>query len=180
MTADVTPKPPEGLLTVIRLLDGISEWSGRAVAWLIVPMVLSLVWEVFARYVFSSPTVWAYDATYMLYGTFFMLGAAFTLKRKGHIRTDFFYANWSARRQGAVDAVLYLFFYFPALSIFLWVAWDYAATSWARGERIVTSPWMPPVYPFKTVLPVTAALLLLQGVSEFLKSAYAAARGRWL
>jgi TRAP-type mannitol/chloroaromatic compound transport system permease small subunit len=142
-------------------------------------MVLSLVYEVVARYALGAPTVWAYDVTYMLYGTFFMLGAAFTLKRKGHIRTDFFYGRWSPRRQGAVDAVLYAVGYFPALVIFLWVAWDYAGTSWARGERIVTSPWMPPVYPFKTVLPVTAALLLLQGVSELLKSVYAATRGRW-
>lgn len=180
MTVEAESGPPGALVRAIRTLDGISEWSGRAVAWLIVPMVLSLVYEVMARYVFSAPTVWAYDATYMLYGTFFMLGAAFTLKRKGHIRTDFFYANWSPRWQGAVDAALYLFCYFPALAIFLWVALDYAATSWSRGERIVTSPWMPPVYPFKTVLPVTAALLLLQGVSELLKSLYAAARGRWL
>lgn len=167
------------LRAIIRTIDGLSEWSGRAVAWLLVPMVLSLVYEVAARYLFAAPTVWAYDATFMLYGTFFMLGAAFTLKRKGHIRTDFFYANWSPRTQGTVDALLYLLCYFPALAIFLWVSWEYAATSWARSERIVTSPWMPPVYPFKTVLPVTAGLLLLQGVSEFLKSAHAARTGRW-
>ncbi len=168
------------VLRAIRVLDAISEGTGRLVAWLIFPMMLSLVYEVLARYAFRSPTLWAYDLTFMLYGTFFMLGAAYTLRRKAHIRTDFLYAKWSVRQQGAVDAALYLVFYFPALAIFLWVGWDYAAVSWARHERIVTSPWMPPVYPFKTVIPVTAALLLLQGVSEFLKSLHAARRGEWL
>jgi TRAP-type mannitol/chloroaromatic compound transport system permease small subunit len=104
---------PQSLRTTIRVLDGISIWSGKLVAWLIIPMVLGLVYEVVARYAFNAPTEWAYDMTYMLYGSFFMLGAAFTLQRKGHIRTDTFYAAWSPRRQGMVDAVCYLLFFFP-------------------------------------------------------------------
>jgi TRAP-type mannitol/chloroaromatic compound transport system permease small subunit len=170
---------PQSLLTTIRVLDGISIWSGKLVAWLIVPMVLGLVYEVMARYAFNAPTEWAYDMTYMLYGSFFMLGAAFTLQRKGHIRTDTFYAAWSPRRQGMVDAVCYLLFFFPGLIAFLILTWDFFTLSMARGERIVTSPWMPIVYPFKGVMPVATALLLLQGLSEFLKSCYAATRGEW-
>lgn len=171
---------PRGLLATIRALDSVALWSGRIVAWLIIPMVLSLAYEVFARYLFEAPTIWAYDMTFMLYGTFFMLGSAFTLLRKGHIRTDTFYGAWSVRRQGTVDALCYLLFFFPGLIAFLWVGSDYFWTSFRQGERIVTSPWMPIIYPFKFVIPLTAALLLIQGVSEFLKSVWAARHGEWL
>jgi TRAP-type mannitol/chloroaromatic compound transport system permease small subunit len=171
---------PKSLLVVIRLLDNVSIVSGKLVAWLIIPMVLGLVYEVIARYAFNAPTEWAYDMTFMLYGSFFMLGAAFTLQRKGHIRTDTFYANWSPRRQGWVDATCYVLFFFPGLIAFLILTWDFFWISFQRSERIVTSPWMPIVYPFKAVMPIATLLLLLQGVSEFLKSAYAAAKGEWL
>jgi TRAP-type mannitol/chloroaromatic compound transport system permease small subunit len=173
----VAPRP---LLHTIRVLDSISVGSGKLVAWLIIPMVASLVYEVIARYLFNAPTEWAYDMTFMLYGTFFMLGAAYTLQKKGHIRTDSFYSAWSVKRQGSVDAVCYLLFFFPALVAFLIVTWDYFAISYVRHERIVTSPWMPIVYPFKFVMPLATALLLLQGISELIKSIYAALRGEWL
>ena len=118
--------------------------------------------------------------TFMLYGSFFMLGAASTLCCKGHIRTDTFYSAWSVKRQGWVDTACYLVFFFPAMIAFLVVTWDYFAISYARGERIVTSPWMPIVYPFKFVMPLATALLLVQGISELLKSIYAGLRGEWL
>ncbi len=169
---------PPALLRVTRLIDGISLWSGRTVAILIIPMVAGLTWEVVARYAFNAPTVWAYDLTFMLYGTFFMLGSAYTLMRKGHIRTDTFYAGWPPRVQGTVDAVCYVIL-LPALAIFFWVGWSYFARSFAQGERVVTSPWMPIVYPFKFVIPLTAALLILQSVSELLKSLWAARTGDW-
>jgi TRAP-type mannitol/chloroaromatic compound transport system permease small subunit len=169
---------PPALLRVTRLIDGISLWSGRIVAILIIPMVAGLTWEVVARYLFNAPTVWAYDMTFMFYGTFFMLGSAYTLLRKGHIRTDTFYGSWSPRVQGTVDAVCYVIL-LPALVIFHWVGWSYFARSFAQGERLVTSPWMPIVYPFKLVIPLTAALLILQSVSELLKSLWAARTGEW-
>lgn len=159
-------------------LDVFSLWTGRVVAVLVIPMVLGLVYEVVARYVFRAPTAWAYDMTFMLFGTYFMLGSAFTLMRKGHIRTDTFYGNWSPRVQGAVDAVCYAVL-FPALIIFLWIGWAYFARSFAQGERIVTSPWMPIVYPFKFVIPLTAAMLILQSISEFIKSIWAIRTGEW-
>ena len=171
---------PRAVLNTIKAIDAISIASGKAVAWLIIPMVGSLVYEVVARYLFNAPTEWAYDMTFMLYGTFFMLGAAYTLQKKGHIRTDSFYSAWPVKRQGWVDAVCYLVLFFPAMVAFLIVTWDYFTLSYARNERIVTSPWMPIVYPFKFVMPLATALLLLQGVSEFIKSVYAALRGKWL
>ncbi len=172
--------PPPALSTTIRWLDSVSIWSGKLVAWLILPMVGSLVYEVIARYFFSAPTVWAYDMTFMLYGSFFMLGAAYTLQRKGHIRTDTFYQGWSPRRQGWVDAACYVLFFFPGLIAFLVVSWDFFWVSFERGERIVTSPWMPIVYPFKATIPLATLLLLIQGTSEFLKSVWAAKEGEWL
>ncbi len=172
--------PPSSLLAVIRGLDAVSIWSGRIVAWLIVPMVLSLVYEVVARYVFDAPTIWAYDMTFMLYGSLFMLGSAYTLQRGGHIRTDNFYAGWSERRKGWTDAACYLVLFFPAIVIFTVLSWDYFARSWAQSERIVTSPWMAPVYPFKATMPLTGLLLFLQGISEFMKSVWAGLHGERL
>ncbi len=174
-----TRLPYPRLRAIIKAIDTISIWSGKIVGWLILPMVGSLVYEVFARYLFNAPTVWAYDMTYILYGSFFMLGAAYTLQRKGHIRTDMFYGAWSPRRQGLVDAVCYLLFFFPGMIVFLVVTWDFFAVSFGRGERVVTSPWMPVVYPLKGAMFVATFLLILQGIAEFLRSCYAAAKGEW-
>lgn len=179
LTHPPTP-PPARLIRLLRTIDSISIASGRLFAWLIFPMVGSLVYEVVARYVFDSPTLWAYDMTFMFYGTFFMMGAAYTLQQKGHIRTDAFYGAWSVKRQGWVDSACYLLFFFPAMIAFLIVTWDYFTLSFSQSERNVTSSWMPIVYPFKFVMPLSTALLLSQGVSEFLKSVYAARRGEWL
>ena len=171
--------PPRGLLAVIRCIDGLSLWSGRITGWLIVPMVLSLVYEVVARYFFNAPTIWAYDMTSFLYGAFFMLGAAYTLLKKGHIRTDSFYGAWSPRTQGWVDATCYLLFFFPGMIAFLVVSWDYFTVSFGRNERAVSSPWMPILWPLKFALSLALALLVLQGFSEFLKSVWAARTGAW-
>jgi TRAP-type mannitol/chloroaromatic compound transport system permease small subunit len=167
------PSPPKALVTTVRVIDRVvGEWSGRLFAWLVIPMMLGLCYEVFARYLFNAPTIWAYDLTYMLYGSHFMLGAAYTLYRGGHIRTDFFYANFSVRTQGRIDALLYLFFFFPGMILFLVAASEEARHSWELLERSELSPWRPPIYPFKTMMPIAAVLLLIQGVSEFLKSAW--------
>lgn len=167
------------LLRIAAALDPIAIWSGRLAAWLIVPMVLSLAYEVAARYVFDAPTLWAYDMTFMLYGAFFMLGAAYTLQRKGHIRTDSLYAGWSARRQAAVDAVCYVVMFMPFVAVFLWFGWSYFAKAYETGERFVSSPWMPITWPFKAVMPLTGALLAIQGVSELCKCLHAVRTGCW-
>lgn len=164
----------------MKVLDAISIWSGRIVGWLVLPLMGVLVYEVVARKFFLRPTTWAADTSYMLDGALFMLGAAYALCRQRHIRTDFFYRLWSPRVQGTVDALLYLLFFFPGVALFLWAGWDFAHASWVQRERSVTSAWGAPIYLLKMVIPVAAALLLLQGVSEFLKSAHAARRGKWL
>jgi TRAP-type mannitol/chloroaromatic compound transport system permease small subunit len=172
--------PPPWLLATIRACDTVSLWSGKLVAWLIFPMVLSLVYEVIARYIFDAPTTWAYDMTYILYGSFFMLGSAYTLLKKGHIRTDSYYGAWTVQRQGLVDAVCYIVFYFPAMLAFVYVCWGFFVRSYEQGERVVSSPWMPIIYPLKGALFAAIVLLIIQGVSELLKSLWAARHGKWL
>jgi TRAP-type mannitol/chloroaromatic compound transport system permease small subunit len=167
------------MLRATRVIDAATGWSGRAVQWLVIPLMLALGYEVLARYLFHAPTIWAYDTSYMLYGSHFMLGAGYTLLRRGHIRTDVLYGRWSPRGQGLVDATLYLLFFFPGMVFFLLAGWDAAWHSWSIGETSEASVWRPVLYPFKAVLPGTAALLLVQGISEFLKSVHAAMTGRW-
>jgi TRAP-type mannitol/chloroaromatic compound transport system permease small subunit len=171
---------PSAIPRAVRALDRVNLIAGKLIAWLVIPMVLSLVYEVVARYLFNAPTVWAYDMTYMLYGTFFMIGSGYTLLRGGHIRTDMFYGAWSPRTQGWVDAVCYVLFFFPAIIAFLWVTWPFFATSFERGERVVSSPWMPVIYPLKFMLPLTCALLLIQGTAELLRCVHVIRTGEWL
>jgi TRAP-type mannitol/chloroaromatic compound transport system permease small subunit len=175
------PEPPSPrLLATVRVIDTLAGWSGWLFAWLIIPMVLGLTYEVFARYLFNAPTIWAYDITYMLYGSHFMLGAGYALLKGAHIRTDIFYQNWSPRTQGIVDSTSYLIFFFPGLIFFFVSGTVEAIHSWSILERSDASPWRPPLYPFKTVIPAACLLLLIQGVSEVLKSLYAAAKGKRL
>ena len=170
---------PRWMARTITWIDWFSLWVGRTVCWLTVPLFTAMVYEVVARYAFVAPTMWAYDISRMLYGALFMLGAGYALSKGVHIRADFLYRNWSVKTQGTVDTVLYLVFYFPGLFVFLLMATDFAYLSWVRGERGMDTAWMPYMAPIKSVLPVGVILLLIQGVSETLKSIYAATRGRW-
>ena len=164
---------------IITWIDTFSLWVGWTVCWLTLPLMAAMVYEVTARYLFVAPTMWAYDISRMLYGALFMLGAGYALSRGGHIRADFLYRKWSPRTQGIVDASLYIVFYFPGMLVFLWMATDFATLSWIRGERGMDTAWLPIMGPIKTALPVGVFFLLLQGVSELLKSLYAVTRGRW-
>jgi TRAP-type mannitol/chloroaromatic compound transport system permease small subunit len=141
-------------------------------------MTLAVTWEVVARRFFLAPTIWAFDMTYMLYGTHFMLGTAYTLMRIGHVRTDMLYQNWSIRRQNTIDAIGYFFFFFPAMVFLFYFGWQEAFHSFQIRETSDASPWRPIIYPFKFVIPATALCLLVQGVGELLKSLYAIRTGR--
>ncbi|WP_088278309.1 TRAP transporter small permease subunit [Ideonella sp. A 288] len=168
-----------GLARLAGRLDQVAIGSGRLAAWLVIPMVLSLCYEVAARYVFNAPTQWAYDMTFMLYGSFFMLGSAFTLQRKGHVRTDSLYAGWSPRRQAGVDLACYLFMFLPFVSVFAFVGWGYFVKAYTTNETFVSSAWQPITWPFKLTMPVAGVLLIIQGVSESLKCVHALQHGEW-
>ena len=150
-----------------------TDFSGTLVAWLNIPMVAIVAYEVVARYAFSAPTIWSFDLTYMLYGTIFMLGAAYALHKGAHIRTDFFYENWSTRKKGMVDSISYLVFFFPSLVMLLIASGNEAWYAWTIREVSEQTPWRPILWPYKTVVPLTCVLLLLQGASEVVKSIYA-------
>ncbi len=166
------------LRPLVRIIDRFAEVTGVAIAWLMVPLIGAVVYEVVARYVFAAPTLWAFDITYMLYGAMFMLGAAYALRVGAHIRTDFFWERWSARTRGVIDTVAYLVFFFPGIALFLWVGWEEAWYAYGIGETSEQTAWRPILWPLKACIPLAAALLLLQGISELVKSLHAALTGR--
>ena len=167
------------LLRVAHGIDRVSRTSGHVIAWLVLPMVLSLTYEVIARYLFNAPTQWAYDMTFMLYGTFFMLGAAYTLQRKGHVRTDSLYSDWSPRRQAATDLVCYLLMFLPFVAVFVFTGWGYFEKAYVNNETFVSSSWRPITWPFRLAMPLAGLLLLIQGLSECLKCIHTLHAGEW-
>jgi len=170
---------PRGMAAIIRLIDKINLWTGRIVCWLILPLMLGMVYEVAVRKLFTSPTIWAFDLSRMLYGAHFMLGAAYVLSRGLHIRSDFLYRDWAVTKQARVDLIAYLLFFFPSMLLFFWVSLDYAYLSVIRGERSTETALMPLLGPIKSCIPLAAALLVLQGISESLKCVYAMQKGKW-
>jgi TRAP-type mannitol/chloroaromatic compound transport system permease small subunit len=150
-----------------KLIDWISIWSGKTVSWLIFPMFIVLVWEVIIRKVYH-PTIWANDIATMAYGAHFMLAAAYALYLQKHIRTDFISQYLPLRVQIWLDIAQYVLLFLPGMAVFLWLSLDFAAESWELGERLNTT-WRPVGYWYKSAIPLGAALLLLQGVSEVLK-----------
>jgi TRAP-type mannitol/chloroaromatic compound transport system permease small subunit len=166
-------EPLGGLIRTTRVIDRFTDTTGSWIAWLNVPLVLAVSYEVFARYLFNAPTIWSFDVTYMLYGTIFMLGAAYALHKGAHIRTDFFYEKWSVKTKGMVDSISYVVFFFPSLILFLAASGNEAWYAWTIHETSEQTPWRPILWPYKAVVPVTCVLLMLQGVSEVIKSVYA-------
>ena len=166
-----------GLIKTVRMIDKFTDTTGTWVAWLNVPLVAVVAYEVFARYVFHAPTIWSFDLTYMFYGTIFMLGAAFALHKGAHIRTDFFYEKWSVKTKGIVDATSYIVFFFPSIVMLLTISGGEAWYAFDIKETSEQTPWRPILWPYKSVVPLACVFLLIQGVSELIKSFYAARMG---
>jgi TRAP-type mannitol/chloroaromatic compound transport system permease small subunit len=152
---------------ITNFIDRISIWSGKTVAWLIFPMFLVLFYEVMVRK-FWQPTMWANDIATMCYGVHFFVAGAYTLHLQKHIRTDFLSRTWSLRTQVLMDLAQYLLFFIPGMVMFTWLSWGFAAESWDLREALMTT-WRPPAYWYKTVIPLSSALILVQGVAEVLK-----------
>ena len=150
----------QGLLIAI---DKVNTWVGKAFSWSIVAMTLVIVYEVFSRYVFSAPTTWAYDVSYMLYGTLFMMAGPYALSRNGHVRGDFLYRKWSPRVQATVDLTLYILFFFAAVLALIYSGWGFFKISYMFNERSAFSPQGPPMWPFKMLIPLVGVLMLLPG-----------------
>jgi TRAP-type mannitol/chloroaromatic compound transport system permease small subunit len=163
------------LLTV----DKISTLAGHAFAWLIVALTLLISWEVFSRYVLNTPHAWAFDAQIQMYGALFMMAGAYTLAKNGHVRGDILYGFFKPRTQAFFDLVLYLVFFLPGILALAWAGVTFAGDSWAINEHSSISADGPPIYPFKTVLPIAGALLLLQGAVEVMRCVICLRTGEW-
>src|SRR5205814_1167424 len=162
-----------GLIRAVRVIDRLTDTTGTWSAWLNLPLVAVVAYEVIARYAFNAPTIWSFDVTYMLYGTSFMLGCAYALHKAAHIRTDFFYERWTARTKGMVDSISYLVFFFPSLIMLLAASGSEAWYAYTIHETSEQTPWRPILWPYKSVVPFTCVLLMIQGISETIKSVYA-------
>ncbi len=174
-TLQTDTKHEEGL----RIVDHISTWVGKTVGWAILILTLTTSYEVFMRYVFGAPTEWAFDASYILYGALFMLAGAYTLSRNSHVRGDFIYRSWQPRTQAGMDLTLYVLFFFPGILALIYSGYGFAELAWLMKERSSASPNGPPVYHFKTIIPVTGVLMLMQGIVEFMRCVITVRDGKW-
>jgi TRAP-type mannitol/chloroaromatic compound transport system permease small subunit len=163
----------------IEFADRLSAWFGKAFAWLIMVMAIGVGYEVLVRYGFNSPTSWAFDLSYMTYGTLFMMGGAYTLSRGGHVRGDFVYRLWKPRTQARVELVLYFLFFFPGILALIIAGWKYAERSWRYLEVSVNSPAGIPIFHFKSVIVVAGVLLLIQGIAQVFRCILCIRTGEW-
>lgn len=160
-------------------IDGVSTWLGKSVAWLILGLTAVTTYDVVMRYAFRAPTAWAFDVSYILYGTLFMLAGAYTLSRNGHVRGDMLYRTWPVRVQAAVDLLLYFLFFLPGIVALVWAGFHFAEMSRAFNERSPSSPGGPIIWPFKYVIPIAGFFMLLQGLAEMVRCAEAVRTGQW-
>lgn len=160
-------------------VDGISTWVGKTFAWCILLLTFTTSYEVFARYMFGAPTDWAFDASYMLYGTLFMMAGAYTLSRNGHVRGDFLYRSWRPRAQATSDLILYVLFFFPGMFAFVYSGYGFAKLSYMMNEHSAASPDGPIVWPFKWLIPIVGCLMVLQGIVEVIRCIICIRTGEW-
>jgi TRAP-type mannitol/chloroaromatic compound transport system permease small subunit len=163
----------------LHTIDGISTWVGKAAAWLIIGLMLLVCAEVFKRYIMNMPTAWIFDASNMFYGTLFMLAGAYTLAQNAHVRGDFLYSSMRPRTQATLDIVLYVVFFLPGIAALMYAGYDYASLSWRIGEHSNVTAEGPPVYHFKTVIPIAGALVMLQGLAEVVRCVACLKTGEW-
>lgn len=164
---------------VLHTIDGISTWTGKVAAWLIVGLMTLVCVEVFKRYIINMPTAWIFDASNMLYGTLFMLCGAYTLAQNAHVRGDFLYSSMRPRTQALLDLVLYIVFFLPGIAALVYAGWDFASDSWRINEHSNVTADGPPVYHFKFMIPLAGALLLLQGAAEIMRCVICLKTGVW-
>jgi TRAP-type mannitol/chloroaromatic compound transport system permease small subunit len=176
------PQPdvePMSLRRIIDVVDQVSYWSGKAAAWLIVALTFVVSIEVFKRYILNAPTAWIFDFNNMLYGSLFMLCGAYALALGGHVRADFVYIYLKPRGQASMDLILYLLFFIPGILGLIYAGYDYAALSWRIGEHSTVTAEGPPVYHFKSVIPLAGALVMLQGLAEIVRCVECLRTGSW-
>jgi TRAP-type mannitol/chloroaromatic compound transport system permease small subunit len=163
---------------LLHRIDAISTWVGKAFAWLIVLLMVTVVIEVFKRYALNAPTAWIFDASNMMYGTLFMMCGAYTLAQNGHVRGDFFYGSAKPRTQATLDLVLYIVFFIPGVIALIWAGWTYAQDAFEIREHTFNA-FPLPLYPFKAIIPLAGAIVLLQGLAEIVRCVMCLQTGEW-
>ena len=164
---------------LLLFVDKVSTWVGHAFSFCIVGLTLLVSWEVFSRYALDAPHAWVFDVMIMLYGTLFMMAGAYTLSKNGHVRGDVLYGFFTPRVQATIDLTLYIVFFLPGVIALTWAGYTYAAESWAIKESSNITAGGPPYYPFKTIIPVAGAFVLVQGVVEIIRCAICLRQGEW-
>jgi len=168
-------------MTIDKLLHGVESFNtlvGKAFAWLIVALMVLVCVEVFKRYILNMPTAWVFDVSNMMYGTLFMMSGAYALAHDGHVRGDFLYGSMPPRRQAALDLVLYFAFFLPGILALTYAGWVYAGDALKIRETTFNATPLP-IYPFKFIIPIAGATVLLQGLSEMLRCVVCLRRGEW-
>jgi TRAP-type mannitol/chloroaromatic compound transport system permease small subunit len=163
----------------ITFADKLSVWFGHTFAWLILLMTFGVSYEVFVRYALGAPTPWAFDVTYIMYGTLFMMAGAYALSQDGHVRADFLYRLWKPRTQAVVELVLYFLFFFPGILALIVAGWKYAGRSWRFLEVSTMSPANIPIFQFKTVIVVAGLLIFIKGVAQVFRCVICLRTGAW-
>lgn len=158
------------MMQLVRWIDRLSEISGSIIAWVVFPLIAATCYEVFSRYVLNAPTIWAFELGYMAMGVHALIGAAYTLKHKSHIRIDILYSHFPDRTKAMVDIVGYILLYFPAITWLCFGLWEYWVEAFLSSEHSGQSAWNPLIWPFKLTFFIGYALLFLQGVSELIKA----------
>jgi TRAP-type mannitol/chloroaromatic compound transport system permease small subunit len=174
------PTPSWAYLAVIRAIDKFTELTGHIFILLIIPLVFANVVEVFSRYVLRDPTMWALDVTTMSYAALFMLGSALALLKGAHVRTDMLWEAFSDRTKGMIDSLAFVLFFLPVMAVLFFISIDDFLYSLSINERSSSGAWTPILWPLRAVIPLTAFMLFLQGISELLKSLWAWRTGEFL
>lgn len=167
------------MIGFITFADKLSAWFGKAFAWLIILMTFGVSYEVVVRYIFNSPTPWSLDVSYIMYGTLFMVGGAYTLSRNGHVRGDFLYRLWKPQTQARLDLLLYILFFFPGVTALILSGWKYSSRSWGYTEVSVNSPAGIPIFQFKSIIVLAGILLFVQGIAQVFRCILCIREGYW-
>src|SRR6185312_11949070 len=164
---------------VLHTIDGISTWIGKLFSWLMIVLMIVVCVEVFKRYFLNAPTAWIFDAENMLYGTCFMMCGAYTLAQNAHVRGDFLYSSMKPRLQASLDLVLYIVFFIPGIAALIYSGWEFAGIAWTIREHSSTTADGPPLYHFKSFIPLAGALVMLQGLAEIARCVICLKTGEW-
>jgi TRAP-type mannitol/chloroaromatic compound transport system permease small subunit len=173
-------QPSPGYLAVIRVIDKFTEYTAYLFALLVIPLIISNVYEVFSRYVLKDPTIWALDMTSMSFGALFMLGCSYALLKGAHVRTDMLWDKFSIAKKGTIDSIAFVLFFLPTMAVLFYISVDDFLYAYSINEKSNSGAWGPIIWPLRAVIPLTALMLFLQGISELMKSLWAARTGEEL